>query len=178
MSSIKLNRYIDVDELPAMLRQLADALEKKPSEQRQLFFQKIGEFSDCKLSAKEEYGKLHLKVRIKCKTEECLLPSSDTAHPLPEYVVLKRRMQGSFKMISGMVAQGSLPTKEAVEEFTHAATFMVLHPGYGDGMYAEFSKAVDMLSKAHAVSDLVAVQAACGELKRMKSRCHRSAKLS
>lgn len=173
MGTQKIVKYIEPSELPDFFRNLADALEKGESEE----FTCAGDFTKLKLSAKNEFGKVALKAKIK-SSRECEPPEDllgEDGKPVlakPKYKNLKSRMKSSFKMLVKMVNDGEMPPREAVASFLEDSVLMCTYPGYGDEFYEDYLKVCDGLKAAFEANDLVAMKDSIKALAMEKSRCH------
>lgn len=174
MSPRKMERYIDRADLPGFLRDLADALEGKGPDDMDC----PEEFDRLKITAKERYGKMELKVKASPGDLETCLGSEDT--PLeaaantdkPSYKTLKKRMKNSFKIIFRMIHDDQLPPAQAVEEFMEDSKLMVTYPGYGDEYYAEYLEVCEAFAEAYRSEDMEALHKTVDMVQSLVSHCH------
>lgn len=180
----RIERYMPRQALPDFLRELADAVEQGGGEGE---FESVGGFSKLKLSARNEFGQLSVKMKVKPpKTSRTARPfsaSPESAAPeaegvpeseiaKPRYKSLKKRMKSSFKMIVKMLHQGQTPPAEAVASFLADAEVMTTYPGMGEEFYPDFTRACLEFSEAYASGDPLRMGAMADELAHQKARCH------
>lgn len=171
-NSIKMESLLTEEQLPGIFRQLAEVFEKGAAESGLEALRGVEGFSKVGITVKREYGRLLLKVKIKCGEGECAAPAGDAPAEAVKYKDLKKRMKRSFKVVFASLEANVLPPDEAVEAFVRDSGLMVGFPGHGDEQYAAYSAAVETFGAAFAAGDLAATRAACAELDRIKSQCH------
>lgn len=109
----KYTQTLSRKDLPSFLRKLADACESQPVEG----------LPDCtnakkiRLSIKDEYGELAVKLKVSTVIDECELCEDymyedDKPSGLPPYKRLKKRMATSFKVIFKALHQQTTPLKK------------------------------------------------------------------
>lgn len=169
----KLIRTITRGELPDFLRNLADACENAT----------VQDFPDCtnakkiRLSVKDEYGQLTVKLKMSAHIDECELCEDcecggTRPDGLPRYKRLKKRMATSFKVIFKALHQQTVPPEEAVLDFIADSRLMTKYPGKGDPLYAEYDKLTDILEEAWHTKDLQKFHETVDALNHMKTECH------
>lgn len=175
MGSRKTTFSITRQELPAVLRRIADALERGDTawaagkttpegEADPLLAEGLGDFRKFKLNAKHAYGQM--QVVLKVKTPDAVTAAVDgtantgagasaptTARPprpagRPSYKSLKKRMRASFKALRQAVQAGAMPPPQAVASFLSDSLLMVEYPGYGDEHYPAYRAATEALRTA------------------------------
>lgn len=169
----KATRQMDIRELPAFFRSLADALEKGGDGE----LADIEDFRKFKISGKNEFGQVTVKVKFKSagecqaddQAEEC--EECHTAGT-PKYKHLKKRMKSSFRLIFKMIHEGQMPPAEAVESFLADSDLMIGYPGFGDEYYAQYAKACAEFKAAHESGDLARMGETIDAIAHEKSRCH------
>lgn len=165
---MKFNKYTDRTELAAFFRQLADAVEKGGSGE----FECVDEFKKMKIGVKDEYGQMHLKVKIKVP-ETCKEPEAGGKDSgMPKYKDLKKRMKSSFRVLVKMIHDGQVPPTEAVDAFLADSALMVGYPGYGDEYYESYTKACEAFKTAFESGDVAMMHQTVDALIHEKSRCH------
>lgn len=169
----KIEKYIDEDQLPSFLRELADAIEQGGNEE----YACADDFKKFKVTAINEFGKVTVRAKFKAAAEcgpppELLADIESDEPSLPRYKDLKKRMQSSFKLITGMIHDNTLPTPAAMKSFLTDSETMVMYPGYGDEYYAEYTSTCDELKAAFQAEDLPKMKEAVIELAKQKGRCH------
>jgi XXXCH domain-containing protein len=171
-SATKLERYLTREELPAFLRELADALEQAPAEGE---FACVADFRKLKLAVKHEFEQVTVKLKAKgpeaCAAEEALEDESGGLGK-PKYKHLKKRMKSSFKLLFRMLHEGQMPPEAAVRSFVEDSRLMVSYPGYGDEDYEEYSRAVEEFETAYEQGALELAQEAAHKLSAIKGHCH------
>lgn len=172
MSSMKIDKFLKKEELPAFFRELAEAMEKGEGE-----LSCVSDFRKMKLRVKDEYGQVSLRVKIKSSSEcqpgfEEDEPGVATTPRKPRYKDLKERMGASFKVIFKMIHQGKIPPQAAVEEFLEDSKLMVSYPGYGDPYYDMYTEACEAFAKAYESGDIVELNKAVDTLVHQKGHCH------
>jgi XXXCH domain-containing protein len=171
----RIERYMPRQALPDFLRELADAVEHGGGEGE---FESVNGFYKLKLSAKEEFGQLSVKMKLKspkaCKSEQADAPgwTGTSGEELPSYKKLKKRMRASFRMILKMLQAGQTPPAEAVASFLADAEVMTKYQGKGEEFYPDFTRACQDFSEAYASGDALRIGAIAEELAHQKARCH------
>lgn len=180
MRTRKTERYMARENLPDFLRQLADALEGRDSEGLEC----PNNFIKLKLTAREEYGQMTVKLKAgpddleSCIGSEDLAPAASaptSSAPRTEelsYKALKKRMKNSFRVIFRMLHDGQIPPEAAVQEFIEDSRTMTTHKGYGDEYYAEYDTATRRFADAYAAKNMTALHDAVDRLQFLKSHCH------
>ena len=167
----RLNIYADQKSVADYLRTLADSLDAQGGDA----FACLDDFRRIKLKIRNEFGQLHLKVKIDankpCSTPE---PAGDgrAEEPRPDYSTLKKRMRASFKVLVNMIHDGRVPPREAVDSFLEDSALMVTYPGYGDEFYGEYLRVCDEFRAAYDSGDTDRMHTAVDALVHEKSRCH------
>ena len=164
------------EELPALFRAIADALEGKGPE----YLPVIEQPCKLKLQIRDDFGDVVVKLKldeaacrdadIACSCPDCTAPIKDDGRP--RYKYLKKRMQSSFKSIFRAVHGGILPVPSAMESFITDSRLMTQYIGYGDAEYARYDEAVDTLQQAWNAQDVQALHAAVDHLAHLKAECH------
>jgi len=168
----KIEKYLDENEVPAFLRELADAIEHGGSAE----YACTDDFKEFKIEGKNQYGKVVVRAKFK-SVSECapppeLLAEAGGAQAQLSYAALKNRMKLSFKMITGMVHQNLFPPNSAVDAFLADSAQMVTFSGYGDEYYDEFTRTCGELKAAYEAEDMDKLKATVIELAKQKGRCH------
>jgi XXXCH domain-containing protein len=164
---------MDIRELPVFFRSLADALEKEGDGE----FTNIDDFRKFKISGKNEFGQVTVKVKFK-SAGEC--DAADEAKECdecrtagtPKYKHLKKRMKGSFRLIFKTIHEGQTPPAEVVESFLADSELMIGYPGFGDEYYAQYATVCAAFKAAFASGDLARMGEAIDAISHEKSRCH------
>ncbi|WP_051384483.1 GAK system XXXCH domain-containing protein [Nitratidesulfovibrio termitidis] len=177
MGSRKTTFSTTRQELPAVLRRIADALERgdaigEPAtavpedEADPLLASGLGDFRKFKLNAKHAFGQM--QVVLKVKTPDAAATAAGAAdadgttttgtgagasHAVraaghPSYKSLKKRMRASFKALRQAVQAGVMPPPQAAASFLSDSLLMVEYPGYGDEHYAAYLAATEALRAA------------------------------
>lgn len=174
MGSRKTTFSTTRQELPAVLRRIADALERgdaigEPAtavpedEADPLLASGLGDFRKFKLNAKHAFGQM--QVVLKVKTPGAAATAADADGPTttgtgagarhavraagrPSYKSLKKRMRASFKALRQAVQAGVMPPPQAAASFLSDSLLMVEYPGYGDEHYAAYLAATEALRAA------------------------------
>ena len=169
----KIEKYIEENEVPAFLRELADAIEQGGNEE----YACTDDFKKFKITGKNEFGKVSIRAKFKAASE-CgpppeLLEDIESGEPIrPIYRNLKKRMKSSFKMITSMIHSGELPPKQAMDSFLSDSELMVSYPGYGDEYYEDYTNTCNQLKAAYEVEDFIRMQEIIVELAKQKGSCH------
>lgn len=174
MGSRKTSFSITRQELPAVLRRIADALERDDAadapasgetggETDPLLGAGLGEFRKFKLNAKHAFGHMEVVLKVKTPDAPAFAPTAagaasagdtpDGARPLrpagrPSYKSLKKRMRSSFKALRQAVQAGTMPHPDAAASFLADSLLMVEYPGYGDEHYDVYRTATEALRAA------------------------------
>lgn len=177
-SGPKITKHIEADDLPAFLRELADAMEGGGSGE----FDCMDDIERFKIGGKREFGKITIKAKFKtsseCRDEELAElaeaePRTGTIESAkPPYSALKKRMRSSFKLLLKTIHDNEMPPDEAVSSFLDDSALMVTYPGYGDEFYAQYTEVCDRFRTAYEARDIDAMHEAVDALIHEKSRCH------
>ena len=187
-SERKIKQAMAFEEIPACLRRLADALEKKdhnlPPELSDLP-EPIGKLE---LKGKAGDGGWTLKIKIKADApadplalevgEDETAPASISAKPAIKYKSLKKRMKSSFKAIGESLDQQKLPTPEIIHGFLEDSELMMAFAGknYGEADYPAYRQACRQLVEAYEARDWTAFKAGYARLDQLKADCHKTYK--
>jgi XXXCH domain-containing protein len=171
----KIERTMQRNELPAFFRELADALEQDGESA----LSGLNRSRKFKISGKDEFGHLSVKIKIKSQWGEAAGPGeAQTAEAegrpsaKPRFKDIKKRMKFDFRVIVKALHEGGLPPQDTVERFVADAGLMVTYPGKGEEFYDDFSHAVEEFAAAFAAGDRLAMGAMAEALAHQKARCH------
>ncbi|MGJ3521772.1 GAK system XXXCH domain-containing protein [Nitratidesulfovibrio sp. D1] len=161
MGSRKTSFSITRQELPAVLRRIADALERADAEEQSgaatggetdpLLAAGLGDFRKFKLNATHAFGQMEVVLKVKTPDAAAIPPhAAETARSpgRPSYKSLKKRMRSSFKALRRAVQAGAMPPPEAAASFLSDSLLMVEYPGYGDEHYGAYRQATEALRAA------------------------------
>jgi XXXCH domain-containing protein len=172
MGSRKTSFSITRQELPAVLRRIADALEQAGAGQTPavaatggetdpLLAAGLGDFRKFKLNARHAFGQMEVVLKVKTPDAATFPPHAigtagtgdAAARPArspgrPSYKSLKKRMRSSFKALRRAVQAGAMPPPEAAASFLSDSLLMVEYPGYGDEHYEAYRQATEALRAA------------------------------
>lgn len=173
MGSIKIDKFMNKEELPAFFRELADVLEKGGEGELSC----AEDFRKFKIRVRDEYGQVSLRVKLKaasgCQSGMDYIDSGLPAgQGRPRYSDLKKRMGNSFKVVFKMIHQGKLPPRDAVASFLADSELMVSYPGYGDPYYDIYTRACADFAEAYESGDLDRLNRTVDELVHQKGHCH------
>ena len=172
-SDTKVTKHMEMRELPAFFRILADALERGGDAE----FPDLGAFRKFKISGRHEFGQVSVKVRFK-SAQECCSGDDDgvCGEPcvpgMPKYSHLKKRMKNSFRLIFKTIHDGQMPPAEAVKSFLADSELMITYPGYGDEYYAQYAEVCAAFRAAFESGDMDAMGATVDAIAHEKNRCH------
>ena len=129
-----------------------------------------------KISIKKKFGQPYVKCKIKYEGKDDILldrvESADSDIDKPDFNVLKKRMEKTFKIIGDRLKNGSIPSNMETELFCRNAELMTTYPGYGDNMYPAFLQLVKEFQEAFHQFDIQKCQAKFAGIKAMKRACH------
>ncbi|UZP67110.1 GAK system XXXCH domain-containing protein [Desulfovibrio mangrovi] len=171
------------DELPALFRDIADALEGKQTGSTQL--PSLESFRKLQIGVKDEYGLVSLKLKFRddhgnldlsgdsepAATLEHAPQTGEEQHPQP-YSNLKHELQASFKAIYRAVHTGKLPPAEAVQAFEAQSRLMTRYDDCGSEYYAPYNAALDEFMAAWKAQDITAMHDAVDAINHVKTDCH------
>jgi XXXCH domain-containing protein len=187
-SERKFKQDMPFEEIPACLRRLADALEKKdnhlPPEWSNLP-EPIG-----KLELKGKAGDSGWTLKIKIKADppaEIIAPETGTdqapsasasAKPQIKYKQLKKRMKSSFKQIRESLDAQKLPDPEVLNGFLTDSERMMAFAGqkYGEPDYPAYRQACRQLAEAYEAQNWTAFKNGYARLDQLKADCHKAYK--
>lgn len=171
--SVTIERFLTREEVPAFFRDLADALEHGGESELAC----VEDFTKFKLTLKDEYGQVSLKLKAKVGT--CTPPADmmgeggkDGQMAKPKYSDLKKRMRSSFKVVAKMINMDQLPPQAAIDSFISDSRLMCTYPGKGDEFYEEYLLATAAFEAACKDGDLAKMKETVMELASQKGRCH------
>ena len=187
-SERKIKQGMPFEEIPAYLRRLADALEKKvdnlPTELTDLP-EPIGKLE---LKGKARPDSWDLKIKIKAEPLPELSPGGTDAasasesavdgKPQIKYKSLKKRMKTSFKDIGESLAAQKLPDPSVLEAFLTESDIMMAFPGkkYGEPDYPAYREACRQLADAYENRNYAAFKDVYARLEQLKKDCHKAYK--
>ncbi len=161
MGSRKTSFSITRQELPAVLRRIADALERADAEEQSgaatggetdpLLAAGLGDFRKFRLNATHAFGQMEVVLKVKTPDAAAIPPHADPparSPGRPSYKSLKKRMRSSFKALRRAVQAGAMPPPEAAASFLSDSLLMVEYPGYGDEHYEAYRQATEALRAA------------------------------
>ncbi|WP_353117129.1 GAK system XXXCH domain-containing protein [Nitratidesulfovibrio sp.] len=175
MGSRKTTFSITRQELPSVLRRIADALERTGTdahptgaapdgETDPLLAAGLEDFRKFKLNAKHAFGQMEVVLKVKTPdaaiadangsaTTSAAAGAHHSARPArtggrPSYKSLKKRMRSSFRALRQAVQAGVMPPPQASASFLSDSLLMVEYPGYGDEHYAAYRTATEALRVA------------------------------
>ncbi|MBI5592658.1 MAG: GAK system XXXCH domain-containing protein [Deltaproteobacteria bacterium] len=132
-----------------------------------------------KISIKKKFGQPYVKCKIKYEGKDDILidrvEAADSDSDKPDYTVLKKRMEKTFKTIGDRLKNRSLPSTLETELFCKNAELMTTYSGHGDNMYPAFLELISEFQKAFHQVDIQKCQAKFAEIKAMKRACHHDA---
>lgn len=186
----KIKKKIAFAEIPAQLRQLADAIEGRASDLSSEWLDLPESITKLEVKGKARDSAWKLKVKIKAEpianyeAQQTVRPKNTTTIPSPAagsdegYKQIKKRMKTTFKSIGESLAAEKLPGEAIVEAFVAASHQMMTFTAaaYGEAHYPEFRKACLTLHTACESHNLEALKTAYATLIRLKKDCHNSFK--
>ncbi len=187
-SERKIKQGMPFEDIPAYLRRLADALEKKvdnlPTELTDLP-EPIGKLE---LKGKAREGSWDVKIKIKAEPPPELAPDENDAiatvedategKPQIKYKSLKKRMKASFKDIGDALEAQKLPEPVVLNAFLTESDIMMAFPGkkYGAPDYPAYRDACRQLADAYEDRNYAAFKDIYARLAQMKKDCHKAYK--
>lgn len=169
----KISKHMEIEELPAFFRELADAIENGGEGE----FACVDDMFKFKIKGNHEFGKIKIRAKFKtnmeCQPPADLVAEDGTVTPAkPKYKDLKKRMRSSFNMLLKMIHDGEMPPDAAVVSFLEDSELMVSYPGYGDEFYESYTNACNDFKAAYEAKDMEKMHEAIDVLIHEKSRCH------
>ncbi len=187
-SERKFKQDVPFEEIPACLRRLADALEKKDNNLPPELSDLPEPIGRLELKGKAAGGGWTLKIKIKADppaeptapeagADE---PSSGPAPVKPpiKYKPLKKRMKSSFKEIGEALEQQKLPEPEILNGFLSDSERMMAFAGkkYGEPDYPAYREACRQLADAYEARNWTAFKDGYARLEQLKKDCHKAYK--
>ena len=187
-SERKIKQGMPFEEIPAYLRRLADALEKKdnnlPNELTDLP-EPIG-----KLELKGKAGDRGWTLKIKIKADHPVeaftpeagadetAPASESTSPKIKYKQLKKRMKSSFKDIGESLDLQKFPEPDLVNGFLADSELMMAFAGhkYGEPDYPAYRQACRQVAEAYEARNWTAFKDGYARLDQLKADCHKAYK--
>ncbi len=168
-NDVKISQFTTRKELADFLHKLAQALKTGGEEELAC----VDDFKKIKISAKDEFGQICLKVRIKSEVPcEDFTDETGQTTGKPKYKTLKKRMKSSFKLLLKMIHENQMPPRAAIDSFLEDSELMVTYPGYGDDYYDDYIRACSAFKAACDAEDLARMHETIDALVHEKSRCH------
>jgi len=154
-----------------LLQHIIDGISNKPvkSTPHSIDFSRLKKL---KISIRKKYGQPYIKCRVKYEGQDDIPIDRSRADDKPDYRVLKKRMEKTFKTIGDRLKNGSFPSHLETELFCANAALMTTYPGHGDDMYPTFLQLVNEFQDAFHQADIQKCQAKFDEIKAMKKACH------
>ncbi len=187
-SERKIKQGMPFEDIPAYLRLVADALEKKgdnlPTELADLPdpIDKL----ELKGKAREENWELKIKFKAERPSEvpqepEDASPTTEIAasgKPRIKYKSNKKRMKTSFKDIGESLTAQKLPEPEVLNAFLAESDLMTAFPGekFGEAHYPDYRQACRQLSEAYETRNWAAFKDCYERLNQLKKDCHKAYK--
>jgi XXXCH domain-containing protein len=187
-SERKIKQVLPLEALPAYLRQLADALDRRtdglPAELQDL----PDPMTKLEIKGKVRDGAWELKAKIKAEAapapEQAAGVVAETAEapaaekPQVKYKDLKKRMKSSFKDIAASLEAQRLPEPEILEAFLADSDRMTAFAGakYGEPYYPAYREACRRLAAAYEAKSWEAFRSAYADLDQLKKDCHKAYK--
>ena len=180
----KKEQTLNPAEAAAMLRQLADQLEKGQVEMDEIAVETSG-LVKIKQSVKAKDDKVSFKLKL--KAEQIIVPAASEEEPPDEggdesdpttlaYKKLKKAMGKQFKAFKKLIETGGAPEASDLEAFAASCDAMITYEDKGDPGYPEFAQATAELRSAAAGGDPQAIAAAVQKLGELKTACHKEYK--
>jgi len=170
-AKLKHNWLLSRHEAAELLRKLADTLDEGPDE--------LGQYG---ISLAEL---VNFKIKIDLGAQDALevkftgkgLKTGAEKDPGGSggggsYANCKKRMQENFNAMRQSVAQGEVPSREAVSAFLADSGKMMSQRGYGDEAYPAFAELCTRLRTAVDAENLSGAAAVITELSQAKKSCH------
>jgi XXXCH domain-containing protein len=183
----KIKRGMPIEDLPAYLRHLADALALKSANLPDELADLPEPLAKLELKAKSKNGAW--EVRIKAKAEALVSPAQTVAEkdgaqdgaepsapkPAIKYKNLKKRMKNDFRDMEAALADQRLPEQKLVSAFLADADLMMSFSGskYGEEHYTAFRDACRQLSEANAAQNWGAFKSGFALLDQLQHQCHK-----
>ncbi|MCG8532857.1 MAG: GAK system XXXCH domain-containing protein [Desulfovibrionales bacterium] len=169
----KFKDTIKREHLPTFFRRMAEACEGHPSHG----FPPCEKAKKIRLSIKDEYGQLSVKLKTSAYADECdqcedCICGGKRPDGLPRYKRLKKRMGTSFKVIFKALHANTTPPEEAVHDFISDSRLMTKYPGKGEPLYARYNSLVDALEAAWNDKDMSKFHETLDALNHIKTEGH------
>ena len=172
----KIKRKVDADELGALLRTLADAVDGEADDADEELAGLLGGFSKLSLSVKRKAEEASVEIKVETESELAELKSEPESKPEPEgkptYKKLKKRVNKTFKAIKETLAMDELPEASVIESFVSDSELMISYPGYGDENYGAYKKACKALKSAFDKKDIAKIKTRYEAIKQLQEACH------
>ena len=185
----KLRQNVPLTGLPAFLRRLADAIERKSDHLPMQWTDLPEQFSKVAVKGKRREDRWEMKVKLKTDAAPALpsepanrevpAKTSVNAHnPSRDYKALKKRMKAAFKTIGEAIANQQLPEADIIRAFLADSQRMTAFSGesYGEDCYPAFLEACRQLARAYEAGDWSALTTGYASLDHVKKDCHKAFK--
>ena len=177
-----MKKYVNKEEIVTygentvkLLQNIIDGISGNPT-QSTTYSIDFSKLKKLKISIKIESGQPYTKCKIKYEDRQDVpmeqTGAPDTSNDKPEYKVLKKRIEKTFKAIGDRLKNSSFPSNLETELFCRNAELMTTYPGFGDKMYPAFLQLVSEFEEAFHQEDIQKCLAKYDEIKAMKRACH------
>ncbi len=172
---IVIDKTLDVNQIAAFLRLLADELEGKASAEPNEFGSQLHDFNKLKISLiKQEGGQLSLRLKVKDNKQAvnaATMEFTDIAEQ--DYRPFKQRHKATFVELSSCAKQGELPGPDLLMRFMTESQQLIAFPGFGDTYYNDYKQACLALEQAVNAGSVPDFQEKLAVINAQKKACHR-----
>lgn len=170
---ITIDKTLDVNQIAAFLRLLADELEGKNNGEPNEFGNQLHGFNKLKISLiKQEGGQLSLRLKVKDGKEASIVSATAFTDIVEEYRPFKQHYKATFAELTSCANQGVLPAADLLSRFMAESQQLISFPGFGDLFYAEYKQACLAMEQAVKDGQLTAFQEKLAAIRALKKACH------
>lgn len=177
-----IERDLDPEQVAGFLRALADELDGSCQSCLGNYGIDLQDFSKIKVGLRKgETGELSLKIKVKELVDKTIVkqnekkictPKNNDEMTLHHYKHLKKRMKGTFALLSKAIANDGEIQQELVRSFVEDSREMTTYHGFGDEFYPEFNELCEGFEKAFKKQDSQRLGDVFQALCSRKRACH------
>ena len=185
-SERKIKQKMPFEDVPAYLRRLADAVERKTENLPSELVDLPDPIAKLEIRGKSRNGTWELKIKIKAESPPALAATETSpggvteaaapsvAKPDVKYKSLKKRIKTTFRKIGESIAAHKLPEPEVIHTFMADSELMTSFAGakYGEADYPAYQEACRRLAEAYQAQKWDAFKAGYAALNQLKKDCH------
>jgi len=171
---IAIDKTLDVNQVAAFLRLLADELEGKNSAVPNEFGSQLHDFNKLKISLiKQEGGQLSLRLKVKDSKQVATASATEfTDIAEQDYRPFKQGYKTTFTALTSCANQNVLPSPDLILRFMTESQQLISFQGFGDHYYNDYKQACVTMEQAVKDGSTLAFQEKLAAIRAIKKACH------